>query len=267
MIAPTLEDAVANEAAALTDLVSALSPRVARELGAEILDLDGAVAISIAATRTAFFNRVMGLGTLTPVTADRIKTAAAFFTARRTPFMLHFDHDADYDEFWPRLAEQGFSRDRDWMVLVRDDSPASERPSRVVREVRSDEASLFGTTVCAGYGMPDEWAPLFSALVGRPGWEHFFALDDDRVPIATGSVFRSDRLAWHGNAGTLPRARGLGAHASISVVRITRCADAGLCSTGETWREDERVRNASLHNHMRGGWRAVGVRRNAVWRD
>lgn len=266
MIAPTLHEAVANEAAAQADIVAALPPRAARELGAEVLDIEGAVAISVAATGTAFFNRVIGLGALTTTTADRIMTAVAFFRARSTPFMLHFDDSEDYDEFWPLLADQGFTPERNWVILARDDSPTTERPSRAVREVRSDEATLFGATVCAGYGMPDEWAPLFSALVGRPRWEHFFALDDGSAPIATGSVFLSDRVAWHGNAGTLPRARRLGAHSSISATRVTRCAAAGLCSTGETWQEDERVRNSSLHNHLRFGWREVGVRRNAVWR-
>ena len=263
-----LRQANANEAAALTDLVAALPEEVASRFGAETRSFGGAVALALPGTGTAFFNRVIGLGSLEEATVAALEQVHELFRASGSTFMVHLEaaEEAAKAEAW--LLEHGFVRELDWIILHRDARPLPDgAPSLPIRLVEPDEGALFAETLCAGYGMPDEWAPIFSPLVGRRGWEHLFALGDDGAPIGTGSVFYNGRMAWHGNGSTLPAARRRGAHAALSAVRVRRCLDAGCeASSGETWSETPGRPNSSLHNHLKAGWRELAVRRNYVLR-
>lgn len=267
---PTWQEADANEAAAMTDLIAAVPGPAARELGAEVRTFDCVTAIAVAATRSAFYNRVIGFGTLQRPTLPLLEEIALFYRARGTPFMVGLGgEDAEAPDIEAWLTSNCLRRERDWLVIARNGEAAptaSAAGAPRVREVAPAEGALFATTFCEGYGLPDEWAPLYEGLVGRPGWKHFFATDDDGAPIGTGSMYFTEVMVWHGNGSTVPSARGRGAHGAISSRRVETCVGACRAMTAETWSETPDLRNSSLHNHLRAGWRQLGVRRNVVCR-
>jgi GNAT superfamily N-acetyltransferase len=71
--------------------------------------------------------------------------------------------------------------------------------------------------------MPDVLDPWLSAMVGRPGWDHYAAWDGEQL-VATGAVFVAERTAWFGFAATLEGHRSQGAQSAL----ITRRFAAAL---------------------------------------
>lgn len=122
-----------------------------------------------------------------------------------------------------------------------------------VTRVDGRRAAAFAATLCAGYGMPPEWAGLYEGTAGRAGWWNYLALDGD-VPVATAALFRAGRTFWQGNSATLPSHRRRGAHTTLNRRRLADAVAAGaVLFTGESWKETPGRPNQSWRNHMRAG--------------
>lgn len=251
-----------NESAALRDWVASLEPGVAAEFGFRAESFGTALALAAPAVDTVFLNRVIGLGVLQEPSRALVRDVADFYRDLGARFMVHVRRHDPHRDLSDWLGEEGLEPEGEWITLHRDARPAAA-PSTDLRteRVRASQATVFAETLCTGYGMPDEWTPLYEGLVGRPGWQHYMAWDGD-LAVATASVFLHGRYAWCGNSGTLRRYRQRGAHRALSRLRLSDAMDAG-CSlfTGETWQQQRR-RNQSLRNHIRDGWQEAYRRIN-----
>ncbi|WP_432251759.1 hypothetical protein [Streptomyces sp. HNM1019] len=257
----------ANEIAALRDWLAALDPGVAAEFGVRAESFGDAFAVLAPGTETVFFNRVVGLSVLQRPSRTLVRDIADFFRGADARFMVHVPEEAARTELPDWLGEEGLEPQGEWITLRRGADPAPPPSTDLrVESVGPSQATHFAETLCTGYGMPDEWAPLYEGLVGRPGWRHYMAWDG-ALPVATASIFLQCARAWCGNSGTLRRYRHRGAHTALSRLRLKDGLDAGCASfTGETWQRPG-LPNQSLRNHTRDGWQEVYRRLNYVSTD
>jgi hypothetical protein len=95
------------------------------------------------------------------------------------------------------------------------------------RNVRRDEAEVFGTMMCAGFGFPENLTALWAVIVGREGWSCFYALDGN-APVATGAMFASGSFGWLGGGTTVPGFRNRSAQKALIQARLEHGADRGV---------------------------------------
>lgn len=78
----------------------------------------------------------------------------------------------------------------------------------------AEHAEAFGRICQLCFALPPALAPWVAALVGRPGWRTFVALDGAR-PVATAAFHVQGEWAWMGWSATLPSHRGEGAQLAL----------------------------------------------------
>jgi GNAT superfamily N-acetyltransferase len=113
-----------------------------------------------------------------------------------------------------------------------------------------------------GFAIPETLRPWLEALVGRPAWRLYLALDGDR-PVACAAMHRHGDLATLTFAATRPEARRRGAQSALIAQRL-RDAAAWGCSRVVT-ETDEPLPdrpNPSTSNVVRLGLPVVYVRAN-----
>lgn len=244
-----------NEAAAMSDLFAAAPAATRRVLGLEVRPVLGGTALLAPATGTAFFNRVIGLGVHATVTRSQVEALVERHRHADRPLMIHVNPCCAPPELPTWLTDAGLAHRSTWAVKYRDVPqavPAVEHDLSVV-EVDDRLRSVFAETFCTGYGMPDEWSPLFTGIVGRPGWRNYLAFSG-KEPISTASSFRHGRTVWLGNAATLPAHRGRRAHLVLLGRRINDALGTGATLfTGETWHAGPRQYNSAHAGHSRVG--------------
>jgi hypothetical protein len=259
----------AHEAAALADTVSALPPSVAAELGASVEEVDGATAITVAATGNAYLNRVVGLGVFAPTDRDVVRRLVERYRERDTAFLVHVSPLSRPAQLSDWLREEGLEPEPNWVAIYRGAEPldAADPGFRIERAQRKD-AAVFARTLCEGYGMPDEWAPLWEHVVGRERWMNWLLYDSDsELPVATGSLFVDQGRARMCNGSTLRSHRRRGIHLAFLRYRIACALDAGCTLvTGETWEGSDERPNPARRTHAHLGIRTAYVRRNYVFR-
>jgi hypothetical protein len=258
----------ANEIAAVMSWVSAMDPRVVADFGVRAERLGGALALFVPATGTAFFNRVIGLGVTEQASPLLVRRIVREYRRLGTSFMIHLAPYARPAELPLWLAEEGLEHGSDWLVLYRDPAPAAARDRQspiTVTCATTGHAEVFAETLCTGYGMPIEWAPLYRDFVGREPWRHYLAFDGDHA-VGTSSLLINRRLVWLGNSATLTGHRKCGVQTTLNGERL-RQGLAARCTafTGETWRPTTGQPNQSLRNHVRDGFETAYVRRNYAW--
>jgi GNAT superfamily N-acetyltransferase len=262
LLAAAVDD---NEIAAMRDWLGSLAPEVAEHFGVQVRAFGNALAIAVPGTGTVFYNRVIGLGGVQPASRALIRDVADFYRDIGTRFMIHAGPHPEPPQMTGWLREEGLTAADRWLTLYRRDEPVPEPVSMLrLERIGTRHAGGFAQTLCRGYGMPEEWAPLYEGIVGRDGWRHFMAFDGD-IPVATSSIFITSRKAWCGNSGTLRRYRRHGLHTALSRLRLRDAIDAGCTlTTGETWLPEQGRVNQSQRNHERDGWRPVYIRTNYV---
>lgn len=210
------------------------------------------------------FNRVLATGLAAPVTPEFLATAFdPYRTARLRNFGVQVSPSAQPPHLDQLLADAGlFPRD-DWAKVYRDASPPGEPATTLrVREATMADASQCARVAREGFGMPADFEPWLASLVGRPGWAHYLAFDDDE-PVATAALYVSNRVGWLGIAATLPPARRKGAQSALMARRlqdgITRGCSWFVTETGEDVPEKP---NPSYRNMIRAGFSLAYQRRN-----
>jgi GNAT superfamily N-acetyltransferase len=209
------EDAI--EAMAFVDLQRVAPRRLREGEHFDCLSLNGGCAISLPGAPAIGLNRILGLGLV-----EDLEKAYHWLRPKAGNRFLQMNVDTASPEMrdWLRskhLLEHGPG----WTKLTRSANLGNiHSASRVeTRRVEVDEASLFGSMMCEGFGFPPTLAPLWSAIVGKDGWSCFFALDD-RTPVGTGAMYASGTHAWLGGGTTLPKFRNRGVQKALIHTRV-----------------------------------------------
>jgi hypothetical protein len=259
----------ANKIAAMTSWISAMDSRVVKDFGVRAELLGGALALFMPATDSALFNRVIGLGVTRQASHALVRRIVQEYRRLGTSFMIHLAPYARPAELPSWLAEEGLEHGSDWLILYRDSTPAAarNRPSPVtVTRATSGHAELFAETLCTGYGMPIEWAPLYQGFVGHEPWRHYLAFNGNQA-VGTSSLLMNGSMVYLGNSTTLPGHRKRGVQTTLNGERL-RQGLAAQCTafTVDTWRPTAQEPNQSLRNHISDGFDITYIRRNHVWR-
>lgn len=230
----------------------------------------GATLMRVPAMPTPAMNRVVGLAgdnALTDQTLAWIRQT--FADGGISEFWLHaWDLPADAP-LQAGYAARGWHPDEQaaWVKLLCDlDGPLPAprpHPAIQVRQARADETLLSGDIVCRSFGMAPALAPWMGAVVGRPGWQVYFACDANGAPVATAALFTDGPHAWLGMGATLPEARQQGCQQILLAVRLAAAKSAGCTVAGiETEAPPAGETRHSLNNIRRAGFREVGRRFN-----
>lgn len=215
------------------------------------------------------FNRALGVGletAIAPETLDAIvqrfaEAGVRKYAVQPSPTILT-------DELHEALEARGFLRRDNWVKMVRGTEPAPAVATDLrVERVGPEQAVRFAVTACGGLGVPETMAPWLAAGVGRPGWRHYLAYDNDR-PVGTGALYLRDDVAWLGIGSTLPAARRRGAQSAIMARRIDDAIALG-CTIIETETREETAEhsNPSYRNMVRTGFRLAYARPNYIRTD
>lgn len=140
-------------------------------------------------------------------------------------------------------------------------SPATDAH---VSEVKDASASSFGSLVQGGFGLPEECATWFGALVGRPGW-HCFEATVENEPAGAAAMFVSGTAAWCGMSATLPSFRGRGVQTGLIAARLEAASRLGVsiatCETGNPPSSNAEG-YSSYRNQKRAGFTELFIRTN-----
>lgn len=256
--APGLADYDAIEAQALIDWHRQCPTQIGNEHEFRCIAIGRGCAISLPPAGGPVFNRILGLST-----SDELEQAYSWMQERRAAGYLQLDRERASPDVkrWMvarKLVEKGSA----WAKLIAV-SGALDRPSSPLkcRAVRSDEADLFGTLVCTGFGMNETLGRVWASIVGKEGWSCFFAMDGDRA-IGTGAMYSSGDQSWLGAGTTLPAFRGHGVHKALIQARL----DAGIARGSTTFVVEATTSSTetdiSLNNLKRCGFHHLYTRRN-----
>jgi hypothetical protein len=256
----------AAEITAWADMFRAAPAGVADALGLEVCELGGGIGLMARRLGAAEFNRVMGVGLTRPATvADLQEIAGAYRPLGLPECRLQLSPDAEPAAALPRMLQDAGMRrsQRDWVKMARPtrSPPGVDGDLEIVEAERAD-AGVFAATVCTGFGMPPAMQPWLAALVGRPDWRCYLALDD-RGPVAGASLYLSEHAGWLGLAATRPDRRRRGAQAALIAQRIADAHRAGReWAVTETGAPVGREAAPSYNNIQRAGFTLVHRRAN-----
>jgi GNAT superfamily N-acetyltransferase len=251
---PRIAAAERLEAEALASATLAAPPAVAAELGLTLLAEHGAVATFASAVDALALNRVVGLGVGTPTSEteiDRILDVARQRGVRR--LFVQVAPTAEPAELAAWLQARGGQAYNRWVRLWRPTSaplPATALTELEIHRVDATRAADLARVVRTAFGMPPAVDPWLAAMVGRPGWAHYAAIEGGEV-VATAALFTTGGLAWLGFAATLPSHRGHGAQSALIVHRLRRAVELGCAWAVTETAEDLSDRPAPSYRNMR----------------
>lgn len=235
----------------------------AQQFGVAVRRLHGGVLLMASRGDMLALNRALALGFESAVTAEGLSQLRDTYAgAGIDRFLVQWSpkarsaRDADFTAAGFRAASRMAKLWRKAERGMRADTTLQ------IREIGPDDGALYGATVAVGHGVPPEIAAVQAALVGRPGWRHYLALDGQR-PVAGAALYVRNGIAWCGFGSTIPEARGRGAHSTLLARRIhdaaaMRC-DLVAC---ETMEETTNQPNPSYRNMRRAGFQLAYLRQN-----
>lgn len=228
------------ERRAFADLVAAQTPSHRNELGlaAEALTGDGgALALRSDRLPSLLFNRVIGLGVGRPASESELGAA---LEAYRQPYFVHLSPHAQPGDrlvTWLRRAGLRPYR-RAWNKLARTaDGPLPlAHTSLRVRLAEQHDARALGAVLAQAFDIPPEHHALFGALVGRPRWNVYVAVDGAFV-AAAGLLYVERDVGYLAGGATHPSYRCRGAQLALMSARVRRALELGcrlvVSETGE----------------------------------
>ncbi|HYL18735.1 MAG TPA: hypothetical protein VEV20_08635 [Burkholderiales bacterium] len=262
--AARLVDAV--EAAAFADLYAAAAEPLARSLGLRAAQIAGATLLHAPRIPLAMFNRAIGLGVHRALTeADLDAAIASFRSAGYAGYWIHHNPIAAPASLVEWLGARGFvaAARRSWAKMLRGPEPIADIDVDFeVRRAFAGEEEAIGEVVCSAFGMPKGFVPWMAALVNRPRWRAYAALDAGKG-VGAGFLHLDGTAAWLGIGGVLPEVRGRNAHRALMALRIREASAAGctdiVTETGDAMGDEP---NPSLANMQFCGFRRVCSRLN-----
>ena len=250
------------EVAGWADLYRAAPPDLRARQGMRCAIVAGAACGAVDALPGArLLNHAFGLGLRAGVAEADLERVTAFYGD--TPHVVGVTASAPAGRLDARLRTRGYAPTRGWIKFRREARRATPVPAGPeVQAASAATAAAFGEVVARGFDLPEAMAPWFSALVGRPGWLCFLALEERR-PIGAGAVYVHGDVGWITLGATHPEHRRQGAQAALLAARIDAARAAGCrVLVTETGAPDEAGPGPSHRNMLRAGFSPVYVRAN-----
>lgn len=248
------------EALALADLVDAAPPELARECGLVVEAAGRARIVSATGLPSILFNRAVGLDGGDLVLLSR---ALRHYHARGVGrFYLQLGPAARAPSVAVFLRSHGVERrPMAWDKLVRLAGPIAPL-DLTVRPARAREADTCGRLLALALGAGERAAPIFAAVIGRPRWHVFAAVDPHDRPIAAGALFVNGAIGSLAFAAVDPAHRGRGAQRALIARRATAAAELG-CGwlTAETGQPMPGAPSPSHRNLVASGFE-IALRRD-----
>jgi hypothetical protein len=202
-----------------------------------------------------YLNQASGLGLREPATEQTVDDVLSFYGSSR-PYVVAVDPDARPRALAGWLEARGLRRR---LFLSRNqrlpDAAAPIAGAFRIETIGPDRAEAWAAL--AGHGLPAAVGRGVAGLVGRPGWHHSLAFDEE-TPIAAGALF------VHGGVGCLCWSathlahRRRGAHAALIAHRLRQAAELGSAlAVAETLEASSNRPGASLRNLMRAGFQSA----------
>lgn len=236
-------------------------------LGIHFLKVGTASAGAAANINTLAFNRVIGLGMGQPATESQVDEIIAFYRDADAPrFFIQLSPLAEPPGLPEILQAKGFQHYNNWVKFYRKIDPLSQLNTRLrIEQIDADRADIFAKLIVSAFEWQAEVKPLITVPVGRAGWKHYLAYDDDRA-VACGALFIRGEYATLAFAATLPEYRGLGAQSALITRRFRDAAKAG-CRWMFTETAEETLQRpaASFRNMRRHGFAIAYKRPNYIY--
>jgi GNAT superfamily N-acetyltransferase len=224
------------------------------------------VLLTPEAPGSPMLNRIIGLGSVHPVTEDELDQALAVPPPGTTFYVAIAPH-AEPSSLPTWLADRGLEPGWGWMGFRRGLAVPAGIPTTLTVSATSGDAdeAAFARIVRLGYGLPKEAeAAIHRAFTSR--WECLLARDGDR-PVAAAALYAMDGVAYLGFAATAAEHRGRGGQSALLATRIRRAAEFGcdvvITETGELRKGS---RSDSYRNLVRFGFEKTAVTANWLGR-
>ncbi|HOD67601.1 MAG TPA: hypothetical protein PKW75_06170 [candidate division Zixibacteria bacterium] len=255
------------EIAAMVDVFAAAPDKIARRLGARVIECSPMTGVLVPGLDVLVFNRVIGFGlqpAIDPVDVDRCLDHYRAAGVKR--FFIQTCPVGAPENARQVLGARGLRWHNNWVKLYRDTSPppASEL-SVTVREIGRDQALRFGELVCTAFEWGDAIVEWIATLVGRPRWRIYGAFDGWRM-IAGAALFVHGDFGWLDFAATDKDYRASGAQSALLHRRIAEAAALRLRTLVLETAEQTAERGApSFRNVQRFDFEVAYVRPNFLW--
>ena len=217
-------------------------------------------AVSLPFAPAIGLNRALGLKDI-----DSLETALQWFAGRGGTRHLQISDDLVSRDVRDWIADRGLERNPvSWVKLARSAPVFKMRWSGdiEVRPAASDEADMFGSLMCRGFGFAPELAPLWSAIVGETGWTCHLAWLDDR-PVGSSIMYADGGYAWLGGGTTIAEYRNRGVQTALISNRLNVGVEQGVSTfVVETADPDAATSRVSFDNLVKAGFRPLYTRQN-----
>ena len=257
-----------GEAAANLDMFRAAPAGVAELLGLEAFSIGDGLALMAREIDDTQFNRVFGLGVEAPIRPEHLdQVARSFRPLGHSKARLQLAPIAERRlGVAEALAARGMARaPGGWTKRARPTAEPLTAPSDLAIVEAQDVPGRFGETACGGFGVPGFIAPWFEALVGRPNWRTYLAMDGDAA-VGTAALYLAEDCGWLGVGSVLPQARGRGGQGALMARRIETARAAGkawaITETGAPLPGE--APGPSYRNMDRHGFAEIHLRANYV---
>jgi len=256
------------EIEASVDLCRSAAPEIVEQTGIAVRELDDGIVLAATRLDVLALNRAVGVGLGGRPSDAALKQMVEAFESVGSPrFFVQVPPTAGTSDLGPRLEELGIRHFNNWMRLRRDleDLPEARPSSVVVRQIGPEAADTFSGIVAAAFGYPPTIAPLTGCVIGRAGWRHYMAFEDEE-PIGTAAMLIEGEAAWFGFAATAAEHRGRGAQTALVVRRLQDAAREGCKWVSVETAEQTPEREApSFRNLSRLGFSVAYTRPNYLW--
>jgi len=255
------------DAEAWADLLAAAPADFAKQFELRHARFGQAVVGVTGAFDVLTMNRVVGVSSpegIPPKDLDEI--VAIYEGAQSRRYAVQVCPVAQSPQFVSALKDHDFTLFNHWTKLSRPVHraiPESEHVLRVER-IGPERAEEFAAISVPAFGWPLPTKRWVAALVGRPGWLHYMAFEDE-TPVGTGALHVNDGIGWMGFAATDPGHRKHGAQSSLIAQRLRDAVDLGCKQlVVETAQDTPEKPNPSTHNLRRFGFEVAYERPNYV---
>jgi hypothetical protein len=259
----TAHDAELAEALGWEEIVNAAPASYSEAHALATWRVDRAVGFGHDDPAIPLFNRVVGLGVLSPATADAVDEAIDVWAGTGRTFVVHASADNASAALIPVLETRRLKPSRGWAKLVRGKESAPVAPAGIrVEQVGPEHAATFADIAAGLAGLPDI-APWLGATVGRDGWHSYVAFDQD-TPVYVGQLLVVDDLGWlfNGEHGEVERPD---AQEAILARRIADALALGCrCIVTEAGEPGPDESNAGYSALVRAGFEVAYLRRNWI---